>query len=160
MEKIIKSSLARARVEQVLATLNDCVSGRRQILRWALAIGVTPICIIGACKAGTAEAHKFFIAITNRKIELHQQTLRVKQGSVIEIAFTGDEPAELHLHGYDKLVAVRPGETTTLRLTAEIAGRFPFEAHAFDASQETRRRRSSHVVLLYLEVWPPNLLHD
>ena len=128
---------------------------RRQILRWALAMGATPICVIGACKPSIAEAYKFSIAIRKRKIAPAQQTLRVKQGSAIEIAFTSDEAAELHLHGYDKLVVVRPDETATLRLTAAIAGRFPLEAHAFDASQETPRRRSSHVVLLYLEVWPP-----
>ena len=167
MEGLTGSSLARGRdAEQVLGAMNGRVSewpvrpgpstlGRRQILRWGLAVGATAICVIGACKPGIAEAHKFSIAIRNRKIAPAQQTLRVKQGSAIEIAFTSDEAAELHLHGYDKLVVVRPGETATLRLSAAIAGRFPLEAHALDAGQETPRRRSSHVVLLYLEVWPP-----
>ena len=167
MKKLTGSSLARKRnAEQVLGTMNDRVSEypaapeqsklvRRQVLRWALGMGATPIGVIGVCKPGIAETHKFYVAIRNRKIPPSQQTLRVKQGSAIEIVFTSDEAAELHLHGYDKLVVVHPGETATLRLSAAIAGRFPLEAHAFESSQETPRRRSSHILLLYLEVWPP-----
>ena len=49
----------------------------------------------------------------------------------VELEFTGDEAAELHLHGF--------------------AGRFPLEAHAFGGGGG---RRHMHSVVLYLEVLP------
>ena len=70
---------------------------------------------------------------------------------MLEIEFSTDEPAELHLHGYDKLIKVAPSAPTVLRFDASIAGRFSIEAHGFASDKSGQRR---HVVLLYLEVHP------
>jgi hypothetical protein len=99
--------------------------------------------------AKTAEPVRFSIAIKNRKVDAKR--IRAKQGDVLELTFTSDEPAELHLHGYDKLVTVAPNVPAVLRLDAKIAGRFPIEAHKFGSSTGSK---GGHVALLYLEVYP------
>src|SRR5688572_15052820 len=97
---------------------------------------------------------RFSITIQNRKVDRSQRTLRVPQGAIVELAFVTDEAAELHLHGYDRLLAAEPGAAAVLRLDATVAGRFPIEAHRFGGGGSARTRSYSHVVLLYLEVHP------
>ena len=99
--------------------------------------------------AKTAEPVRFSIAIKNRKVDAKR--IRAKQGDVLELTFTSDEPAELHLHGYDKLVTVAPNAPAVLRLDAKIAGRFPIEAHKFGTGSQSK---GGHATLLYLEVYP------
>jgi hypothetical protein len=91
------------------------------------------------------------VVIKNRKVDERQKVIRVSQGDAVELAFTGDEAAELHLHGYDEFVSVEPGKSAILRIEATIAGRFPIEAHAFG---KAGGRRHAHLVILYLEVYP------
>jgi hypothetical protein len=94
---------------------------------------------------------RFAIIIKNRKIDPAQQLVRVRQGDTLELTFTSDEAAELHLHGYDQLLALEPNVPATLRVAAKTAGRFSLEAHGF--GRDAKRSRN-HAVLLYLEVYP------
>src|SRR4051812_13139769 len=98
-----------------------------------------------------AGPQRFAITIKNRKIDPPHQQVRVRQGEAVELTFTSDEPAELHLHGYDQLLAVEPNVPATLRVAARTAGRFSLEAHSFGRDGKHGR---NHVVLLYLEVYP------
>jgi len=105
--------------------------------------------------APSVEPARYSIVIKNRKVDPPLERIRVAQGDVLELAFTSDERAELHLHGYDKLVTVVPGAPAMLRLDAKIAGRFAIEAHNFAGSAEGQRASArSRGVLLYLEVYP------
>ena len=101
--------------------------------------------------ARAAELQRFAITIKNRKVEPAQKLIRVTRGDALELEFSTDEAAELHLHGYDKLIKVAPAAPALLRLDATIAGRFPIEAHGFASG---RSGHGGHVVLLYLEVHP------
>jgi FtsP/CotA-like multicopper oxidase with cupredoxin domain len=108
-----------------------------------------------AAPAKTAEPVRFSIVIRNRKVDAVQQRIRVTQGDVVELAFASDEPAELHLHGYDRLVTVAPNAPAVLRLDANVAGRFSIEAHRFGGGTGGARKQGrGHVVLLYLDVYP------
>ena len=108
-----------------------------------------------SCAAVAAEPLRFSIAIKDRKVDESYKTLRVTQGAAVELIFTTDEAAELHLHGYDKVLTVTPAAPGELRLLATIAGRFPLEAHQFGGSAAADKgRRQAHVVLMYLEVYP------
>jgi FtsP/CotA-like multicopper oxidase with cupredoxin domain len=98
-----------------------------------------------------AGPQRFVIAIKSRKVDPAQQQVRVRQGDRVELTFTSDEAAELHLHGYDQLLTVEPNVPATLRLMAKTAGRFSLEAHGFGGDA---KRRRNHAVLLYLEVYP------
>jgi hypothetical protein len=105
----------------------------------------------GVGNARAAELQRFAITIKNRKVEPAQKLIRVTRGDALELEFSTDEAAELHLHGYDKLIKVAPSAPAVLRLDATIAGRFSIEAHGF-ASHTSGQRRN--IVLLYLEVHP------
>jgi len=101
--------------------------------------------------AYAAEPVRQSIVIRNRKVDGGPNVIRVAQGDTVELEFTGDEAAELHLHGYDRLITLAPGRPAVLRIEATIAGRFPLEAHAFGTGGG---RRHMHSVVLYLEVLP------
>jgi hypothetical protein len=101
--------------------------------------------------ARAAELQRFAITIKDRKVEPAQKLIRVTRGDALELEFSTDEAAELHLHGYDKLIRVAPAAPAVLRLDATIAGRFSIEAHGFASDKSGQRR---HIVLLYLEVHP------
>lgn len=50
-------------------------------------------------------------------------------GSLVRITVRGDEPDELHVHGYDKSARLRPGEPVTVEFRADIPGVFEIELH-------------------------------
>jgi hypothetical protein len=104
-------------------------------------------------QVSSAEAERFSIVIRGRSVDGPQRTIRATQGTMLELAFAADETVELHLHGYDRHVTVRPGEEAVMRLDAKLAGRFPIEAHRFGGRAGGSPSRG-HVVLLYLEVHP------
>jgi hypothetical protein len=105
----------------------------------------------GNGNARAAEPRRFAVTIKNGKVEPAQKLIRVTRGDAVELEFSTDEEAELHLHGYDRLIKVEPAMPTVLHLDATIAGRFPIEAHGFASGRGGQR---GHVVLLYLEVHP------
>ena len=68
--------------------------------------------------------------------------LQARAGDKIELSVRSAQDDELHLHGYDLSLALRAGETGTLKFTAEHAGRFEIELH------------EGHVQIGVLEVSP------
>jgi hypothetical protein len=104
-------------------------------------------------QVSSAEAERFSIVIRGRSVDGPHRTIRATQGAMLELAFATDETVELHLHGYDRHLSVRPGQEAVMRLDAKIAGRFPIEAHHFGGGAVGSPSRR-HVVLLYLEVHP------
>ncbi len=115
------------------------------------AIGSSYCCELGA---GAAAPRRFQIAINQRKVDGAVKTVRVTEGDAVELVFTGDEPAELHLHGYDLTLMLEPGVPASLSLTAKIAGRFPIEAHRFGPGDARDGKSQREIVLVYLEVYP------
>jgi hypothetical protein len=105
---------------------------------------------VPTASAQTDGPRKFAVTIRNGKADTG--SIRVTQGERVEIRLMSDEPAELHLHGYDLLVQVEPGAAATLSFVASIAGRFPLEAHHKGSSAKAR---GSHAPLFYIDVYPP-----
>ena len=118
-----------------------------------LAIGLAALIVIDLpslpVRVLSAELARFSIAIQRRAVDPAQRTIRVTQGTALELAFKADEMMELHLHGYDQLLTVQPGSVAVMRLDAGTAGRFAIAGHVAGGG-----RSRSHVVLLYLEVHP------
>lgn len=52
---------------------------------------------------------------------------RAALGDQVTINVTSDTPEEVHLHGYDKRIAVVPGTTAAMQVTADIPGVFELE---------------------------------
>jgi len=103
--------------------------------------------------AQSAPPRQFAVAIKDRKVEAAASVIRVTQGDSVEIVLTGDEAAELHLHGYDLKLSLTSNVPATIKFTAKIAGRFPLEAHRFGIGSNSGRRRGEGP-LLYVEVHP------
>jgi heme/copper-type cytochrome/quinol oxidase subunit 2 len=59
------------------------------------------------------------------------KTVRVEEGQKVVIKATADISDEVHLHGYDISVDVKPGQTAILEFTANKTGRFPVELEKF-----------------------------
>jgi hypothetical protein len=74
--------------------------------------------------------------------------LRVGQGETVDIVWTSDEAATLHLHGYNIETRVAAGAKATMRFLARATGRFPVETHG------TSSAPGRHVTLVYIEVHP------
>ncbi|MGK5048188.1 hypothetical protein ACQ4WP_20190 [Janthinobacterium sp. GB4P2] len=97
------------------------------------------------------------LAIAQRKIAPKPPTIRVHQDSVITLDWTTDEIVNIHLHGYDQLLTVKPGETQAMRIDASVPGRFPVSAHGYGAQAEHKGKQHKHhreAPLMYLEVLP------
>ena len=110
--------------------------------------------IVSPATAQAATAKQFSLAIKKRKLDAADNVVRVVKGDTVELVFTGDEPAELHMHGYDIKLDLKANEPGKIQFTATIAGRFPLEVHRFGT--DTKAGRRSHVTgpLLYVEVLP------
>ena len=97
------------------------------------------------------------LAIAQRKIAPKPPTIRVRQGDNITLVWTTDEIVSIHLHGYDHLLEVKPGEEKTMRIDAAVPGRFPVSAHGYGAQTEGKGKQHKHhreAPLMYLEVLP------
>ena len=114
----------------------------------ALVRGIAP-----PATAQAATAKQFSFAIKQRKLDAADKVVRVVKGDTVELVFTGDEPTELHLHGYDIKLDLKANEPGKIQFTATIAGRFPLEVHRFGTATKAGR---SHITgpLLYVEVLP------
>ncbi|MGX9715171.1 hypothetical protein ACWYXJ_13035 [Janthinobacterium lividum] len=109
-----------------------------------------------AAKPQQQEQH-VALAIAQRKIAAKPPTIRVRQDTRITVDWSTDEIVSIHLHGYDQLLEVKPGETKAMRIDATVPGRFPVSAHGYGAQTEGKGKQHKHhreAPLMYLEVLP------
>ena len=88
------------------------------------------------------------VRIENRRVVEPTESIRATQGEVIELRWTSDEAAELHLHGYDIELEVTPDEPASMVVEAYASGRFPITSHGWGDGGH------SHDSLIFLEVYP------
>lgn len=91
------------------------------------------------------KARTFKITLADGKRVAGPELISVKRGERVDIEFTSDRSAELHLHGYDIALQLKPEHTANLHFTAEHAGRFEYELHG---------HTSGHHALGAIEVLP------
>ncbi len=77
----------------------------------------------------TVAANVFELKLQGGRLVSGPAVIRLRQGETLTLRVTADAPDELHLHGYDSLLKLQPGQTAELLLQAEHAGRFEFELH-------------------------------
>ena len=102
----------------------------------------------GAAQGG--EAKRFEVTIAERKVAEGGPTIRVTEGDRVVIVWHSDEIGELHLHGYDISIALKPDEATETEIDAQVAGRFPLTSHGFGGESHAYGEGA----LLYFEVYP------
>ncbi len=84
--------------------------------------------------------------VKQRRIANPAPTVRVPQGDTLLLELRSDTALELHLHGYDLLLSLKPGAPARLQLQAQVLGRFPLAAHGMGHHHAP--------ALLYVEVTP------
>ena len=112
-----------------------------------------PPSLVSLAAAQSSEPRQFAITIKNRKVTSATNVISVTKGDAVEIVLTGDEAAELHLHGYDLLLSLTPNAPGKIQFTANIIGRFPLEVHPYETGAQSGKSRSDRP-LLYVEVHP------
>ena len=80
--------------------------------------------------SGTAPQHQTIkLIITDGKINIGREQLKVLQGDTVTLSVTSDKHGVFHLHGYDHEVTVNPGTETELTFDASATGSFNFTFH-------------------------------
>ncbi|MEW2358929.1 hypothetical protein [Spirillospora sp. NPDC029432] len=71
------------------------------------------------------------IAVTVRdgKVSTASGRVKVRRDATVRITVTSDAADELHVHGYDRTLALKPGTPGTLQLVADTPGVFEVELH-------------------------------
>jgi len=90
------------------------------------------------------------LSIVRGKPEGGVRTVRAERGDALELKVRSDEAIEVHVHGYDVKVKVSPGGKASMKLSAQLVGRFPVTAHLHGKGGG----KASEPTLLYLEVHP------
>jgi hypothetical protein len=103
--------------------------------------------------AQSSQVRQFAVSIEKRKVVSGPDVVRVIQGDSVQIVLSADEPAEVHLHGYDLLLSLQPNVPGKLEFNAKIAGRFPLEVHRYGTAEPASHHRGGQP-LLYVEVHP------
>ena len=106
-----------------------------------------------AAGASAQEARRFDLAMTAGTVAPEWRTLRVKQGDAVELRWTSERPVQLHLHGYDLELTVKPGEPAVMSFKAALAGRFGLST-VRDEPGGGGRSHQHGARVLYLEVHP------
>ena len=108
------------------------------------------IVVIGATGLRADETNQVIeVQIAKRKIvEPDGGNIRIYEDDTVELRWSGDEKAELHIHGYDVLIHITPGEATSTVITGHATGRFPITSHHWGDGSH------GHDALAYLEVYP------
>lgn len=125
-----------------------------KLLRWWILFATLPFFFVPMMLNANADevtVKRIELVISERKVQLEEKTIRVTQGESIELVWTSDEAAELHLHGYDISFEVSPQAPAVVTFKAHATGRFPITSHGFGAE---KGQGHGHEALLYLEVYP------
>ncbi len=107
-----------------------------------------PSVLIRAAVAQDNPQRAIDVRIENRKVVAPMAAIRLTEGDMVELRWTSDEPVELHLHGYNLKIQVRPDAPAAMVIEASATGRFPITSHGWGAGGH------GHDALTYLEVYP------
>lgn len=126
------------------------------MLRVAVALARSVVAFLLVAASGTslamAEELTFDLKIDNGRVPDNMQLIRVKEGDVVKLRWTTDQPVVLHLHGYDIEKPIAPGAVTELTFTAYATGRFPLHVHAHGERVESNAHQEAP--LIHVEVYP------
>jgi len=95
---------------------------------------VTPPLLQVQAASATQEAAgtSFDIVVNGGRLISKRRVLVVHRNDEVTLHITSDVADQFHLHGYNMLVELKPGSTTTLRFKANLTGRFTYELHKAD----------------------------
>ena len=91
------------------------------------------ISVVAALQASlllAASELTFTLTVEHGSLPEAMRTIHVHQGDTVRLRWQADRPLSLHLHGYDILWRVLPGQATESSFTAYATGRFNIEIHS------------------------------
>jgi hypothetical protein len=69
------------------------------------------------------------VNIAEGKVTPNGAGVRVDRGQTVQVSATSDTDESLHIHGYDKTLAVTPGQPSAVTFLADQSGVFEIETH-------------------------------
>jgi translation initiation factor IF-1 len=89
------------------------------------------LAVVASLLGGGAAADEltFVMRVEHGRVPDAMRRIRVKQGDIVRLRWTTDQPGTLHVHGYDIERRLVPGTVTDITLTARATGRFPIHLH-------------------------------
>ena len=84
---------------------------------------------LAACGDGESKEQTFELEIRDGGLVQTESRLIVKQGDMVTIVVSTDEPISFHLHGYDIEKTATPEEPAQLVFEADGTGSFPYTIH-------------------------------
>lgn len=99
------------------------------------------------------QVKRFELKIIERKLQQEKNIIQVIQGEKLELIWTTDEKAKLHIHGYNIEFEISPEAPKTISFKANATGRFAITSHSFGHGHGSESS-PSHKALLYIEVYP------
>jgi hypothetical protein len=67
--------------------------------------------------------------LSDGRVDPAPQRVEVALGTPVVLRVEVDAPAEVHVHGYDRLAEATPGAPACLEIVADVPGVFDVEAH-------------------------------
>lgn len=71
----------------------------------------------------------FEVVVSKGKLVSGPVVIQVHEGDDVQLQITSDHADELHMHGYDLHLSLKPNVPATLAFRAEHSGRFDYELH-------------------------------
>lgn len=82
-----------------------------------------------AAPAGADSSQVIRVTVAGGRISPPPATVEVRLGATVVIEVTTDSTDELHVHGYDRTLALPAGQPARLELPAVLPGQFEVELH-------------------------------
>ncbi len=79
--------------------------------------------------AEPAKPKSFELVVSKGKLVSGPAVIQVREGDDVQLLITSDQADELHMHGYDLHLSLKPNVPATLSFKAEHSGRFDYELH-------------------------------
>lgn len=96
------------------------------------------VLVAGCVSSETVESGEksFDLKIENNILNLKPPLLQAKSGDMVTITISADETGQFHIHGYDEIADLVPGEEQTLVFEANLEGRYEVEFHKGEGHTE------------------------
>jgi heme/copper-type cytochrome/quinol oxidase subunit 2 len=75
----------------------------------------------------TPQAKVIQVTVSGGQVSTAERRVEIPLGEMVRIEVTADVTDEVHVHGYERKVPVRPGETAVVEFEADIPGVFEVE---------------------------------
>ena len=79
--------------------------------------------------SATKDVTQVVVRLADGKAEPNGERIELAKGDTVEFVVTSDRKDELHIHGMDLEIPVKPGKTVVEQVVLKQSGRFEVESH-------------------------------